>query len=117
MLKKLLTIPPSFKNFGDQYFSSENYFFCSDPVSGKIGSGGGTANLLYEAFKNESADGKIDDWFGKENRLIIHAGGQSRRAPAYAAVGKVFTPMPIFRWKRGQQINQALIDMQIPLYE
>jgi galactokinase/mevalonate kinase-like predicted kinase len=117
MLKKLLTIPPSFKNFGDQYFSSENYFFCSDPASGKIGSGGGTANLLYEAFKNESADGKIDDWFEKENRLIIHAGGQSRRAPAYAAVGKVFTPMPIFRWKRGQQINQALIDMQIPLYE
>ncbi|MDT3401434.1 galactokinase/mevalonate kinase-like predicted kinase [Mucilaginibacter terrae] len=117
MLKKLLTIPPSFKKFGDEYFAHENYFFCTDPPSGKIGSGGGTVNLLYEAFKNESSEDKIDNWLQKDNRLIIHAGGQSRRAPAYAAVGKVFTPMPIFRWKRGQQIDQSLIDLQIPLFE
>ncbi len=117
MLKKLLTIPPTFKNFGDEYFADKNYFFCSDPASGKIGSGGGTVNLLYEAYKSENAGGNINEWLEKESRLIIHAGGQSRRAPAYAAVGKVFTPMPIFRWERGQQIDQSLIDIQVPLYE
>lgn len=117
MIKKLLTIPPAFKNFGDQYFAGKNYFFCSDPETGKIGSGGGTVNLLHEAYKDEHTPEDIVTWLTKENRLIIHAGGQSRRAPAYAAVGKVFTPMPIFRWKRGQQIDQSLIDLQIPLYE
>ncbi len=117
MLKKLLTIPPSFKNFGDSYFADKNYFFCTDPASGKVGSGGGTVNLLNEAFKQEAGITDLNAWLEKDSRLIIHAGGQSRRAPAYAAVGKVFTPMPIFKWKRGQQIDQSLIDLQIPLFE
>ncbi|WP_184548400.1 bifunctional fucokinase/fucose-1-phosphate guanylyltransferase [Mucilaginibacter sp. FT3.2] len=116
-MKKLITIPPTFKQFGDDHFGGEDYYFNSDPKEGKVGSGGGTVNLLYEASKHESATGSISNWLAKEKRLIIHAGGQSRRLPAYAAVGKVFTPMPIFRWKRGQRVNQTLIDQQIPLYE
>jgi len=116
-MRKLISIPPAFKPFGDHHFAKENYYFSSDPKEGKVGSGGGTVNLLYEASKEEKAEGPIGNWLRKEKRLIIHAGGQSRRLPAYAAVGKVFTPMPIFRWKRGQRIGQTLIDLQLPLYE
>lgn len=116
-MKKLLTIPPAFKNFGNDYFGGEDFYFNSDPKEGKLGSGGGTVNLLYEASKHENASEPISEWLGKEKRLIIHAGGQSRRLPAYAPVGKVFTPMPIFRWKRGQRINQTLFELQTPLYE
>ena len=116
-VKKLLTIPHHFKPFGDQYFNDDNYFFCSDPKEGKVGSGGGTVNLLHEAWKQENSSANLADWLEAERRLIIHAGGQSRRLPAYAPVGKIFTPMPIFRWKRGQRINQTLIDLQMPLYE
>lgn len=116
-MKKLLTIPPSFKKFGDDYFGGEDFYFTSDPKEGKLGSGGGTINLLYEASKHENNSELLNEWLGKEKRLIIHAGGQSRRLPAYAPVGKVFTPMPIFRWKRGQHINQTLFELQTPLYE
>jgi galactokinase/mevalonate kinase-like predicted kinase len=116
-VKKLLTIPPSFKKFGNDYFGGEDFYFDADPKEGKLGSGGGTVNLLYEASKHENASEPISEWLSKEKRLIIHAGGQSRRLPAYAPVGKVFTPMPIFRWKRGQRINQTLFELQTPLYE
>ncbi|RYE27983.1 MAG: bifunctional fucokinase/L-fucose-1-P-guanylyltransferase, partial [Sphingobacteriaceae bacterium] len=97
-MKKLLTIPPSFKKFGNNYFGGADFYFDADPKEGKLGSGGGTVNLLYEASKYENTSEPISDWLSKEKRLIIHAGGQSRRLPAYAPVGKVFTPMPIFRW-------------------
>ncbi|MCP4755701.1 MAG: bifunctional fucokinase/L-fucose-1-P-guanylyltransferase, partial [Proteobacteria bacterium] len=47
----------------------------------------------------------------------IHAGGQSRRLPAYAPTGKILTPLPVFRWERGQKIDQTLLDLQLPLFE
>lgn len=56
-------------------------------------------------------------WLKKEKRAIIHAGGQSRRLPAYAPVGKVLTPIPVFRWERGQKIDQTLLNLQTPLFE
>lgn len=45
------------------------------------------------------------------------AGGQSRRLPAYAPSGKILTPVPVFRWKRGQRLDQNLLSLQLPLYE
>ena len=48
---------------------------------------------------------------------MLHAGGQSRRLPAYAPAGKVLTPIPVFRWERGQRINQNLLSLQLPLYD
>ena len=55
-------------------------------------------------------------WLAGEKRILLHAGGQSRRLPAYAPAGKVLTPIPIFRWKRGQCIDQTLLSLQMPLY-
>lgn len=116
-MKKLLTVPAHFIQYGNTHFNSNEYYFNSDPKEGKIGSGGGTVNLLYNAFKDEQSNISFNDWLQQEKRLIIHAGGQSRRLPAYAAVGKILTPIPIFRWKRGQRINQTLLDLQLPLHE
>ena len=47
----------------------------------------------------------------------MHAGGQSRRLPSYAPAGKILTPIPVFRWARGQRLSQDLLSLQIPLYE
>ena len=57
------------------------------------------------------------DWLGCEKRILLHAGGQSRRLPSYAPSGKILTPIPIFRWERGQRLSQSLLDLQLPLYE
>ena len=65
----------------------------------------------------EAPDAAFADWLGREKRLLLHAGGQSRRLPAYAASGKSLTPIPVFRWARGQRIDQTLLDLQVPLYE
>lgn len=93
----------------------ENWFVASDPPGKKVGSGGGTAFLLTELFHQEKAT-NFEAWLAKEKRMIIHAGGQSRRLPAYAPIGKSLLPMPVFRWSRGQQLNQRLIHLQEPLF-
>ncbi|MBI9063198.1 MAG: bifunctional fucokinase/L-fucose-1-P-guanylyltransferase [Marinilabiliaceae bacterium] len=95
--------------------SRENWFVASDPVGKKIGSGGGTAYLLAEHQKDKS--GSLDEYLATDKKVIIHAGGQSRRLPAYAPVGKVLAPIPVFRWSRGQSLDQALLDLQRPLLE
>lgn len=83
----------------------------------KLGSGGGTAWLLKECY-NEFADGiSFSGWLGKEKRILLHAGGQSRRLPGYAPSGKILTPVPVFRWERGQHLGQNLLSLQLPLYE
>jgi galactokinase/mevalonate kinase-like predicted kinase len=116
-MKKLFTVPSHFINYGKANFNQAEYYFNSDPQEGKIGSGGGTTYLLYNAYKDANTQRSLADWLSDDKRLIIHAGGQSRRLPAYAAVGKILTPIPIFKWKRGQRINQTLLDLQLPLHE
>ena len=117
-MKTLLSLPP---NAVEKYLTlnnlSEESFFCtSDPVGQKLGSGGGTTWLLEQAALHEQAT-SFGDWLAQEKRILIHAGGQSRRLPAYAACGKVSLPVPVFRWMRGQKIDQTLLDLQLPLYE
>jgi hypothetical protein len=57
------------------------------------------------------------DWLSAEKRILIHAGGQSRRLPAYAVMGKISLPVPVFRWAWGQRLSQDLLNLQLPLYE
>ena len=59
----------------------------------------------------------VDEWLSKERRLLLHAGGQSRRLPSYGPSGKILTPIPVFRWERGQRLSQDLLSLQIPLYQ
>lgn len=111
-MKKLLSLPPNLvESFHDiSGHDREEYFCTCDPVGSKLGSGGGTAWLLQKA--DEAGFNTEGD-----KRILIHAGGQSRRLPGYASSGKVLTPIPVFRWTRGQRIDQTLLDLQIPLYE
>lgn len=97
--------------------SRDEYFVTSDPVGHRLGSGGGTTWLLEQCYDHSGVDGTFEQWLGRERRLLIHAGGQSRRLPAYAPSGKILMPMPVYRWERGQRLNQTLLDVQLPLYE
>lgn len=111
-MKKLLSLPPNLVGcFHDITGYPEDEWFCThDPIGHKLGSGGGSANLLMEYWK---AHGKKDG----EQLLLLHAGGQSRRLPAYAPSGKILMPVPVFRWERGQRLSQDLLQLQLPLYE
>ena len=117
-MKKLLSLPPNLVDcFHDiTGLSREEWFCTNDPVGAKLGSGGGTTWLMQEYEKSEYYDNQSTE--GKpEKRLILHAGGQSRRLPAYAPSGKILTPIPVFRWERGQRLSQDLLSLQVPLYE
>jgi galactokinase/mevalonate kinase-like predicted kinase len=117
-MKHLISVPPNTILHFHQIsgLSPEDWFIASDPKEKRIGSGGGTAYLLTESFNQEKEE-KFEEWLPKEKRVLIHAGGQSRRLPAYAPIGKSLLPMPVFRWSRGQQLNQRLIHLQTPLFD
>ena len=121
-MKKLLSLPPNLVgSFHDVTGLSHDEYFCTcDPVGHRLGSGGGTAWLLQEAYRSqESGVGSqaFEAWLAKEKRILIHAGGQSKRLPSYAVSGKVLMPLPVFRWERGQKLSQDLMSVQLPLYE
>ena len=118
-MKKLLSLPPNLVDcFHDITGHDRAEWFCTnDPVGRKLGSGGGTTWLLKAAHEAEAADQDFDSWLAKDKRLLLHAGGQSRRLPSYAPSGKILTPLPIFRWERGQRLTQDLLALQVPLYK
>lgn len=119
MIKKLLSLPPNLVEcFHEIEGADERQWFCTnDPVGKKLGSGGGTAWLLQQCWHKEASDTKFETWLAGEKRVLLHAGGQSRRLPGYAPSGKILTPVPIFRWKVGQRLKQNLLQLQLPLYE
>lgn len=131
-MRKLLSLPPNLVDaFHDVTGLSRDTYFCTcDPVGHRLGSGGGTAWLLQEAYRSqerlrvgalagmsEVGSQAFEAWLAKEKRILIHAGGQSKRLPSYAVSGKVLMPLPVFRWERGQKLSQDLMSVQLPLYE
>ena len=58
-----------------------------DPDGRRAGSGGSTLYCLREVLRRER-------FLDRLRVLIIHAGGDSRRLPAYGACGKIFVPLP-----------------------
>ena len=121
-MKILLSLPPNLVEcFHDiTGLSRQDYFCTCDPVGHRLGSGGGTAWLLQQACLSEKGNvhsSLFDDWLPQEKRILVHAGGQSRRLPSYAVSGKVLMPLPVFRWERGQRLSQTLLDLQLPLYK
>src|SRR5574344_2581062 len=110
-MKKLLSLPPKLVEcFHDITYTRRDEWFCTnDPIGSKLGSGGGTTWAVEEARRR----GFMSEG---ERCIILHAGGQSRRLPSYAPSGKILTPIPVFRWKRGQKLSQNLLDLQLPLY-
>jgi galactokinase/mevalonate kinase-like predicted kinase len=117
-MKHLISVPPGVVPHFHEIsgLPAGEWFVGADPTSARVGSGGGTSWLLSENWKSEKASG-FETWLKGEKRIIIHAGGQGRRLPAYSLIGKSLLPMPVFRWSRGQDLNQRLIHLQTPLFE
>ena len=108
-MKTLLSLPSNMVSVFSQLFpeNQQDFFVECDPEGSHIGSGGGTAWILSQFWKTHA----------DEKKILIHAGGMSRRLPAYATCGKIFTPIPVFRWKAGQKIDQSLLDIQLDFYK
>lgn len=118
-MQKLLSLPP---NLIDSFHQLEevnhtDWFCTSDPVGSKLGSGGGTTWLLQACHQAFAPEETFSKWIGNEKKILLHAGGQSRRLPGYAPSGKILTPIPVFSWERGQKLGQNLLSLQLPLYE
>ncbi len=118
-MKKLLSLPPNLVNSFHEIakMSVDDWFCTSDPVGSRLGSGGGTTWLMEACRQQESPEMPMEEWLSQEKRILLHAGGQSRRLPGYAPSGKILTPIPVFRWARGQRLSQNLLSLQLPLYE
>ncbi|RPI18909.1 MAG: hypothetical protein EHM61_28595, partial [Acidobacteria bacterium] len=92
-----------------------------DPDGKRIGSGASTVYSLLAVLNQElthiPGDRLNPDlWeqvFRKLRILIVHAGGDSRRLPAYAPCGKLFIPVP---GDNDGALTTTLIDRQLPLY-
>jgi galactokinase/mevalonate kinase-like predicted kinase len=87
----------------------------------RIGSGGSTLLCLMEVLSREIGKGGVDarDWealqalLAQRRILIIHAGGDSRRLPAYGPCGKIFVPVP---GESDSALGAALFDRQLPIF-
>ena len=117
-LQHLLSLPPA---MAEAFARLENkaapdWFSAADPANSKLGSGGGVAHLLHTAWTNNSASTNFSDWLDESKKLLLMAGGQSRRLPAYAAVGKILLPFKALRGVPGQRLDQTLLDVQLPAY-
>ncbi len=117
-MQYLLSIPKSLIETFHELTGKDasDWIVDSDPGEARVGSGGGTTWMLYRTWQQKSPEIPFESWLSREKRMILHAGGQSRRLPAYAPSGKILTPVPVFRWQRGQRLDQTLLDMQVPLY-
>jgi len=95
----------------------------ADPEGRRVGSGGSTICCLMEVINREAgarklAKGKLTldacEALLRELRvLIIHAGGDSRRLPAYGPCGKIFIPVAD---DCGMALGTALFDRIAPAF-
>jgi galactokinase/mevalonate kinase-like predicted kinase len=92
----------------------------ADPSGLRVGSGGSTICCLLEVLnrelrgRREAAQPEAwDDLLRRLRILIIHAGGDARRLPAYGACGKVFIPLP---GANDTALGATLFDRQLPVY-
>ena len=118
-MQKLLSLPPA---MSEAFATLENkptpdWFAAADPANSKLGSGGGVAHLLHTDWKKNSDAPDFGTWLGESKKLLLMAGGQSRRLPAYAAVGKILLPFKALRGVPGQRLDQTLLDVQLPAYQ
>jgi len=117
-MQQLISLPPRMaREFAAlEPELAQEWFAAADPVGRRLGSGGGTAHLLRAAWQATGGGKSFADWLRGSRKLMIHGGGQSRRLPAYAAVGKPLLPLPVMRWSLGQRLRQTLLEAQAPFY-
>ena len=92
-----------------------------DPQGHRIGSGGSTIYALLKVLSREATSSgprkitpaRIQKALERLRILIIHAGGDSRRLPAYGPCGKIFTPIP---GRLRSVLGNTIFDRQFPVY-
>ncbi len=92
-----------------------------DPGGRRVGSGGSTLCCLVEVLRREAASadgnpGAPGHWqtvLERLRTLIVHAGGDSRRLPAYGPCGKLFVPLP---GESDSALGLTLLERQLPVY-
>lgn len=92
----------------------------ADPRGRRVGSGGSTLQCLLEVLRRESEAGQnIRNFAAAETILrglrilIVHAGGDSRRLPAYSPCGKIFVPLP---GDSQSAVTPTLFDRLVPVF-
>ena len=108
-IQHLLSLPPAMaRGFRDcTGLQPPEWFAACDPPGAKLGSGGGVAQLLADAWNATGGGAPFEEWVKKSPKLLLMAGGMSRRLPAYAATGKLLLPMPVMRRAVGQSLDQT----------
>lgn len=100
---------------------AEEILAIADPGGKRVGSGGSTIYCLLKILSRELAGSPrlMADpaaWLGVLSRLrilIVHAGGDSKRIPAYGACGKIFMPVP---GESDRALGMTLFDRLLPTY-
>jgi galactokinase/mevalonate kinase-like predicted kinase len=93
----------------------------ADPQGRRIGSGGSTLYCLAEVLNREVRRQKLPaadlsalrKILETRRILILHAGGDSRRLPAYGPCGKIFIPVP---GESPSGVGLALFDRLLPVF-
>lgn len=93
----------------------------SDPEGKRVGSGGSTIFCMMKVLSLELAgrganSNDPSQWQETLKRLrilIIHAGGDSKRVPAYSPCGKIFIPIP---GESDSALGTTLFDRLLPVY-
>jgi fucokinase len=91
-----------------------NIAVVADPGGVRVGSGASTLLCLAEVLGREQAGRSA--WEATLRRLrilIVHAGGDARRLPAYSPCGKIFIPVP---GESDSALGLTLLDRQLPRY-
>jgi galactokinase/mevalonate kinase-like predicted kinase len=92
-----------------------------DPDGSRVGSGGSTILCLLEVLNRElrgrrkkpSSPAAWQEALARLRVLIVHAGGDARRLPAYSPCGKIFIPVP---GESDSALGLTLLDRQLPSY-
>jgi fucokinase len=103
------------------FLGIERVLVVPDPMGRRIGSGGSTLFSLLKVLNQESrtssldelSPARIEEILSRLRILIIHAGGDSRRLPAYGPFGKIFIPIP---GKLDSPLGNTIFDRQFPIY-
>ena len=113
----LLSLPQALLNSRESLASRplSQWVLGGDPPERPLGTGGSTVQLLHEAYEKSGAAVDFSTWLASDRRMVIHAGGPARQLPAYAPGSKPLLPLPVFRWSKGQRLDQTLLDLQLPL--
>jgi fucokinase len=88
-------------------------FVLADLKGMRIGSGGSTLACLAEVLNRErSGNADARAILERLRILIVHAGGDSRRLPAYGPCGKIFLPVPAGEG----DLPPSLFDLLVPAF-